>query len=398
MITIIIPTVKIENLKPCVESIKQYTDLDKVRLLVVANGAKKEMRDYLDSDKRIQYIWFDEMIGYPRAINAGIKARGIPRNLASTDHVILLNDDVILLQQPKNLWIKMLVEPIDADPTVGITGPIAGEDSFAVFFCVMINQLLIDKIGLLDENFGVGAGEDADYSIRAKKAGFKVVQVPAKDRLPSKDGICVGGFPIYHKGEGTVHDTTYVKNWVENCNKNCDYLETKHGPQPGIWHKFDLKLNLGCGPKNWHMKGYTNVDLVDPDADINCDARDLSRFKDGSCSEVVASHLVEHFNPYELPKIFAEWYRVLKPGGKLIMELPDIYQCCKDIVEQIDKKTGKEWIWLACIYGAFPDKSEMQHLYGWHMGARSAIGWGWLQRSQGPATAAMAASGGQPKS
>jgi GT2 family glycosyltransferase len=110
MITIIIPTVKIENLKPCVESIKQYTDLDKVRLLVVANGAKKEMRDYLDSDKRIQYIWFDEMIGYPRAINAGIKARGIPRNLASTDHVILLNDDVILLQQPKNLWIKLLVE------------------------------------------------------------------------------------------------------------------------------------------------------------------------------------------------------------------------------------------------------------------------------------------------
>ncbi len=42
------------------------------------------------------------------------------------------------------------------------------------YFCVRIPQRVYDAIGLLDESFGIGGGEDVDYSIRARLAGFEV--------------------------------------------------------------------------------------------------------------------------------------------------------------------------------------------------------------------------------
>ena len=147
MVSIVIPTVKFEQLKPCLESIQKYTDLEigTIRIIVVANGMSQEAKAYLEgyyssgAFGKSTFVWHDKMLGYPKACNAGIKAAG-------NDHIILLNDDIALLPQDGNTWINMLQAPLK-DPTVGITGPIAGENSFAVFFCVAIRRELIDKIG-----------------------------------------------------------------------------------------------------------------------------------------------------------------------------------------------------------------------------------------------------------
>lgn len=55
------------------------------------------------------------------------------------------------------------------------------------------------------------------------------------------------------------------------------------------------------------------------------DALDLSRFADDTFAEVYASHVLEHFDYVEeLPRVLAEWFRVLAPGGVLRLSVPDI--------------------------------------------------------------------------
>lgn len=55
------------------------------------------------------------------------------------------------------------------------------------------------------------------------------------------------------------------------------------------------------------------------------DAVDLARFADGTFAELYASHVLEHFDyAEELPRVLAEWHRVLAPGGVLRLSVPDI--------------------------------------------------------------------------
>jgi predicted SAM-dependent methyltransferase len=54
-------------------------------------------------------------------------------------------------------------------------------------------------------------------------------------------------------------------------------------------------------------------------------AKELSRFADGTFVEVYASHVLEHFDYMdELPRVLAEWFRVLAPGGVLRLSVPDV--------------------------------------------------------------------------
>jgi predicted SAM-dependent methyltransferase len=51
------------------------------------------------------------------------------------------------------------------------------------------------------------------------------------------------------------------------------------------------------------------------------DVRKLT-YADNSVDAVAAIHIIEHFYLWEVTDILQEWKRVLKPGGKLILELP----------------------------------------------------------------------------
>lgn len=59
--------------------------------------------------------------------------------------------------------------------------------------------------------------------------------------------------------------------------------------------------------------------------DINMDCQDLGVFADGSMDAVFSSHLLEHLEEPE--KVLAEWWRVIKVGGHLVLYLPhkDLY-------------------------------------------------------------------------
>lgn len=103
-----------------------------------------------------------------------------------------------------------------------------------------------------------------------------------------------------------------------------------------------MKLNLGCGKRRW--PGFVNVDLKDSDRD--CDIRKLP-FADESADEIHAIHVCEHFLITEILSILKEWRRVLKTGGKLIVELP-----CWDKVRIHISKDEADNMTRWALYGA----------------------------------------------
>src|SRR3990167_1420576 len=82
--------------------------------------------------------------------------------------------------------------------------------------------------------------------------------------------------------------------------------------------RYPTAYNLGCGDRHW--TNWINVDLSS-DADLRCDIRKLTIESD-TADAVAAIHVLEHFYQWEVLDLLTEWKRVLKPGGKMILELP----------------------------------------------------------------------------
>lgn len=84
-----------------------------------------------------------------------------------------------------------------------------------------------------------------------------------------------------------------------------------------------MKLNLGSGGKK--LDGYTNIDIrPECEPDIVGDICDLSKFGDNTVDEIRMSAVYEHIWPHKRHAALKEWYRVLKLGGRLIIDwVPD---------------------------------------------------------------------------
>ncbi len=91
-----------------------------------------------------------------------------------------------------------------------------------------------------------------------------------------------------------------------------------------------IKLNLACG--DIIVPDFINIDLYNPKAQIKADVKFLP-FKDNSVDYIWASHIIEHFHYFEAFDVLREWYRVLKVGGKLMIETPNLLSSAKKFVE-----------------------------------------------------------------
>lgn len=125
---------------------------------------------------------------------------------------------------------------------------------------------------------------------------------------------------------------------------------------PGLEAAEPLRLNLGCGDKI--LPGFVNVDVVAARAgkspDVICDLHQLHPFQDNSVDEVMAIHVVEHFWRWEIEDILREWLRVLKPGGRMILECPNLLSACQELLADPVQKAradgaGQRSMWV--FYG-----------------------------------------------
>lgn len=82
------------------------------------------------------------------------------------------------------------------------------------------------------------------------------------------------------------------------------------------------KLNVGCGSRV--LAGYDNIDLYVTGPRIsNFDIRALP-YGAESVDEVLAEDILEHFPRLEWKAVVTEWVRVLKPGGLITFQFPEM--------------------------------------------------------------------------
>jgi len=249
MIDIVIPTYGQENFTAkCVESIRRFTSCP-YRIVWVDNGSSAISREVvLKSLEGCDYlsIWIQHNLGFVKAVNAGLKE-------CHGEYIVLQNNDTEVTKG----WIERLLKP-HSDPTVGATGPMTDTEgswqgwlnvktklypqlpnvsslpkdqisdevfkamgdtarsmNMVAFFSTVFKKEVFDKVGLLDEQFGTGLGDDDDYSKRMIDAGYKVMFVP-------------GAFVHHH--HRTTFKSVYNDSEIADMQRvNLSKFKTKHG-------------------------------------------------------------------------------------------------------------------------------------------------------------------------
>lgn len=83
-----------------------------------------------------------------------------------------------------------------------------------------------------------------------------------------------------------------------------------------------IKLHLGCGKR--YIAGFVHVDLADfPHIDHRHGIERLPEIADGSVDLIYCCHAFEYFDRQAAQAVLAEWRRVLVPGGRLRLAVPD---------------------------------------------------------------------------
>ena len=113
-----------------------------------------------------------------------------------------------------------------------------------------------------------------------------------------------------------------------------------------------IKINMGCGWRNFG-KDWDHIDGGDYS---HLDSKDIFNlpYEDGSVDLIYASHVIEYFDRDEVKDVLNEWIRVLKPGGKLRLAVPNFSEMAilysKDIIKLNDI--------LGPLYGKMPMGKE----------------------------------------
>ena len=102
-------------------------------------------------------------------------------------------------------------------------------------------------------------------------------------------------------------------------------------------------LHVGCGQKrkdrttsgfakeNWKELRFDIDESVEPD--YIGTMTDMSAVETSSMDAVYSSHNIEHVYAHEVPKVLAEFKRVLRPDGFAVITCPDIQAICALVAE-----------------------------------------------------------------
>ncbi|MCB0114919.1 MAG: glycosyltransferase, partial [Caldilineaceae bacterium] len=198
------------DVERCLASVIRHT-APPYALILVDDGSDEHTRahlaDFAATHPNVTLLRNDAARGYTFAANQGMRH-------SSGEFVLLLNSDTIVTPD----WLDRLLACAAADERIGLVGPLSNTASWQSVpqiaegadwaqnplpagvdvdawatqiahasarlhppmpllngFCLLIRRTLIDAIGLFDEeHFGAGYGEENDYALRARAAGFQL--------------------------------------------------------------------------------------------------------------------------------------------------------------------------------------------------------------------------------
>lgn len=168
--------------KNCLESVLAASDTP-YRLILIDNASAVEtenfLKDFALSHKNVILIRNETNVGWVKAVNQGIRA-------SSGAYVCVMNNDTVV-KTPG--WLAGLIAVSGSADDIGLINPrfkvksnIAQdkpyiEIDFCRGYCILVKRAVIDKIGGLDEAYGLGYYDDDDFSVRAIRSGFRCVRV-----------------------------------------------------------------------------------------------------------------------------------------------------------------------------------------------------------------------------
>lgn len=201
----------LEDVQICLETIEKHTSAP-YQLIIVDDGSFKPTEEYLKSfvagKEHCTLLRNEKANGYTRAANKGLRS-------STAEFIVLLNSDTIVGPE----WLSRLYAAIISNDRYGVAGPLSNTASWQSVpkleddgdwainplpdsmsaeqmcqnikdysgmlrpdakllngFCMMIRRAVIDDIGYFDEDlFGEGYGEEDDFNLRARNAGWKLV-------------------------------------------------------------------------------------------------------------------------------------------------------------------------------------------------------------------------------
>jgi GT2 family glycosyltransferase/predicted Zn-dependent protease len=195
---------QLEYTRLCLESVLRHTRAP-YELVVVDNASTDGTAEYLKElcsrpgPDRVAVIRNASNVGFPAGCNQGLAA-------ARGQYLVFLNNDTVVTEG----WLDGLVAWALADwPRVGLVGPVTGASrppqevavdytdlgelpAFAARrrqefagqcleverltgFCLLARRDVLDQVGGFDERFGLGFFDDDDLSVRARRAGFRLL-------------------------------------------------------------------------------------------------------------------------------------------------------------------------------------------------------------------------------
>lgn len=246
-----------EYTKNCIESIEK-SDRSYDEIIIVDNGSQDEtiriLNEIVKENDKIKIYFQDKNLGFTKGNNVGIK------KAKKNNDIILLNNDTKVITPN---WIKKLNKEIYQIPKAGLLGCRLVDDhdrllhagafmfddnytgyqigslterdvnqynrphleQMVVFAVVYIKRELINKIGLLDEDY-FAYYEDTDYCLKAKEAGY--------------DTYCSGDVTLIH-----------YENITSKINK-LNFNKVYQTSRKTFLAKWQNKLNKFDLAVNWH--------------------------------------------------------------------------------------------------------------------------------------------------
>jgi predicted SAM-dependent methyltransferase len=122
-------------------------------------------------------------------------------------------------------------------------------------------------------------------------------------------------------------------------------------------------MELSCTLGGWETRqGWSILDAnPGPHVDHVGNCNDLSFLQDSSCSEINASHVLEHLGYNgELQATLKGFYRVLKPGGRLRISVPDLEILCRLFLHP-DLPAADKFQVMRMMFGGRVDANDIHY-------------------------------------